>query len=188
MSGKKPQKNSGPEDDMANREGDVSDILGGLLGANAGSMPQGGASKPAEPGGAGGGADLMGMLGGLMGGGSAQGGASGGDLMGMLGGLLGGGGQNDTAVAANGPSLIQALLPLVLGMLGGGRSGQIDLDERSSNELRSMFDAAQSGESPDVDRLRSSPAVQDVAAQIGANPDQVATALAQVMQMLGRQG
>ena len=75
-----------------------------------------------------------------------------------------------------------------MGMLGGGgRSGQVNLDARSSNELQGMLGAAQSGESLDAEQLRSSSAVQQMAAQTGADPDQVADALAQVMQMLGRQ-
>jgi hypothetical protein len=211
MSEKKPKGKATPPED-GERAGDVSDILGGLLGANPGGMPQGGSDEAPLAGGGsadlmgtlgglmgggsgtasgGGSADLMGMLGGLMGGGGASSGGGGSaDLMGMLGGLLGGGASSSSGgIAASGPSLIQALLPLVLGMLGGGggRSGEINLSERSSNELADMFGAAQSGQRMDIDQLRSSRAVQDMAAQTGADPDEVANAMAQLMQMLGEE-
>lgn len=160
----------------------VEDILGGLMGSNAGGMPQGGAADAPA-----GGSDLAGMLGGLMGGGGASG-QGGGDLMGMLGGLLGGGSQQGSGVSAGGPSIISALLPLVMGMLSGSkRSGGVDIDERTSNELQGMFGAAQSGQL-DVDQIRSSGVVQDVASQTGASQDEVADTLAQLMRMLGSQG
>jgi hypothetical protein len=146
-------------------------MLGGLMGGG-------------QQAGAGGG-DLAGMLGGLMGGGG-QGGAGGGDLMGMLGGLLGGG-QQGSSVSANAPSILSALLPLLMGMLGGGkRSGGIDVDQRTSGELQGMFGAAQSGQL-DMQQVRSSGVVHDVAAQTGASQDEVADTLAQLMQMLGNQ-
>lgn len=183
----------------------VEDILGGLLGANAGSAPQGGAGQaPAGGGGdlaamlgglmggggqgsgAQGGDDLMGMLGGLMGGGQGSGAQDGGDLMGMLGGLLGGS-QQGSSVSAGGPNILAALLPLVLGMLTGGkRSGGVDIDRRTSNELEGMFGAAQSG-GLDMTQLRSSGVVRNVAAQTGASEDEVADTLAQLMQTLGSQ-
>jgi hypothetical protein len=185
----------------------VEDILGGLLGSNAAGLPQGGANEPAggggssdlagmlgglmggggaPAGGAGGSGDLMGMLGGLMGG-VPGGGAGGGDLMGMLGGLLGGGQGGNSSVSSNAPSILSALLPLVMGMLGGGRrSGGVDLDQRTSNELNGMFGAAQSG-ALDMDQVRSSGVVHDVAAQTGTSEDEVAGTLAQLMQMLGNQ-
>jgi len=158
--------------------GDLMGLLGGLMGGGSGST---GAS--------GGGGDLMGLLGGLMGGGSGSSGASGGgDLMGLLGGLLGGGSQQNSSVSAGSPSILSALLPLVLGMLGGGggRAGEIDLDERTAGELRGMFGAAQSGEL-DMGQVRSAGIVQDVAAQTGASEDEVADTLAQLMRMLGGQ-
>ncbi len=197
------EKKGKGQDPMGEDRG-VEDILGGLLGSNAGGMPQGGANEAptggsgdlagmlgglmggAQGGGSGGSSDLMGMLGGLMGGGAQGSGAGGGDLMGMLGGMLGGG-QQGSSVSANAPSILSALLPLLMGMLGGGkRSGGIDLDQRTSGELHGMFGAAQSGEL-DMQQVRSSGVVQDVAAQTGASQEEVADTLAQVMRMLGNQ-
>jgi hypothetical protein len=197
-------KKKGADQDPLDENRGVEDILGGLLGANAGGVPQGGGNQPSAGGsgdlmgmlgglmgggaqGAGGSGDLMGMLGGLMGSG-AQGSAGGDDLMGMLGGLLGGQSGN-SSVSANAPSILSALLPLVLGMLGGGgkRSGGIDLDQRTSTELNGMFGAAKSG-ALNVSQVRSSGVVQNVAAQTGAPEDEVADTLAQLMRVLGNQG
>jgi hypothetical protein len=75
-----------------------------------------------------------------------------------------------------------------MGMLGGGkRSGGIEVDQRTSSELQGMFGAAQSGQL-DMDQIRSSGVVQDVAAQTGSSEDEVADTLAQLMRMIGNQG
>jgi hypothetical protein len=181
------KKGAGKNPEDENRG--VEDILGGLLGSSAGGMGQGdvGQAPAGGSGAAGGSGDLAGMLGGLMGGGGGTSAGGGGDLMGMLGGLLGGGQGGNSSVSANAPSILSALLPLLLGMLGGGkRSGGVDLDQRTSKELNGMLGAAQSG-GLDMNQVRSSGVVHNVAAQTGASEDEVADTLAQLMQTLGSQ-
>lgn len=219
--GAQPQGSSFPQQNSSGMAGgDLGSLLGGLLGGGAaGGQP----SQQDASGMAGG--DMGALLGGLLGGGMAGGqgtygsqGAAGGtgDLGGLLGGLLGGGGgsgglggllggvigsdQTSSSVAQQtglGTSLVQALLPMIVGMLlrGGQRSnmrGQgMDIDGDGipdvGDQAMGLVERMQRGDQVDPQELRASGLTRALAQQSGYSEAEVAPATVKILEALANQ-
>lgn len=168
--------------------GDLGGLLGGLLGGDMGGAPAtAGGQQAQDPLGG-----MGGLLGGLLGGGGGEG------LGGLLGGLVGSN-QASTAVAQQtglAPSLVQALLPMIVGLLARGsqrsnmRSEGIDLDgdgvPDGGDHLADVARRLRSGAPVSEQELRSSGATQALARHSGLSEAEVAPATLKIVQALSQ--
>lgn len=192
--------------------GDLSSLLGGLLGGGmTGGQTSQQQSSADMPGG-----DLSALLGGLLGGSATGGASSAGDmgLGGLLGGLLGGSGasssglggllgsmigsdQTSSSVAQQtglAPTLVQALLPMIMGMLlrGGQRSNirtqGIDIDGDGipdvGDQAINTVERLRQGDHVDAAELQSSGLTRALARHSGYSEEEVAPAAVKIMEAL----
>jgi hypothetical protein len=139
------------------------------------------------------------LLGGLLGGGAAAGSASGGGgLGGLLGGLIGNQQVSSNVSQQTGlaPTLVQALLPMIIGLLlrGGQRSGMrnqgIDIDGDGipdyGDNMANVVQRLQQGEPVSANELRSSGITRALARQSGYDEEEVAPATVEILRALAQ--
>lgn len=141
-----------------------------------------------------GGAGDLGGLGGLLGGLLGGGGGSGG----LLGSLIGSD-QASTAVSQQtglAPSLVQALLPMIIGLLfrgnqrAGMRSQSVDIDgdgiPDNGDQVMNVVQRIQEGERVDPEELRSTGVTGALARHSGYSEDEVAPATLKILEALSQ--
>lgn len=152
--------------------GGLEDVLGGLLGGGQGGGGLG---------------DLLGgLLGGGQGSGQAGAPAGGGGLDDLLGGLLGGGGSGSSSGGASGLASVMAVVgPLIASFLANGGLSKI-IDGMQAQGLSAQADSwvgTGANEPIGADDLRhvlGDDEVEQVAQQLGTDPDTAARFLAQI--------
>ena len=170
------------------RTGGLGDILGSVLGGQAGSNQTGGYNPRQYDRQPDNGFGLDDILGGLTGGSQRGGMSSGaGGLGDILGSVLGGGQRSRSGFGGKG-MLIAALMPMVLSWIqrNGGLSGALSKITGMGHEqqARSWMSNEQDNDNLDpseVNRLFDENEIQQVAARTGANDSEVRQGLAELL-------